>query len=70
MPVTVKLMRYVLPKPLLLWGEKDAMIPFANAAGYVKAMACITLVPFPGVGHLPQEEATARSLAAVRAFLE
>lgn len=55
---------------LLLWGEKDAMIPFANAADYVKAMPNITLVPFPGVGHLPQEEATALSLAPVRAFLE
>lgn len=54
---------------LLLWGEKDAMIPFANSADYLKAMPQIKLVAFPGVGHLPQEEAAAASLAAVREFL-
>ena len=54
---------------LLLWGEKDAMIPFANSADYLKAMPQIRLVAFPGVGHLPQEEAAAASLAPVREFL-
>ena len=54
---------------LLLWGERDAMIPFANSADYLKAIADARLVAVPGVGHLPQEEAPAMSLAALRSFL-
>ena len=54
---------------LLLWGDRDAMIPFANSADYLKAIADVRLVAVPGAGHLPQEEAPALSLAAVRAFL-
>jgi pimeloyl-ACP methyl ester carboxylesterase len=46
------------------------MIPFANAADYLKAIPNARLVALPGVGHLPQEEAPERSAAALRAFLE
>ncbi len=55
---------------LLLWGEEDKLIPFTNAADYVRALPNATLVPLPGVGHLPQEEAPERSLDALRAFLK
>jgi pimeloyl-ACP methyl ester carboxylesterase len=54
---------------LLLWGAQDAMIPVANAADYQRALPDARLVTLPGVGHLPQEEAPAESLAAVQAFL-
>ena len=54
---------------LLLWGEADAMIPFANAKDYQKALPGSRLVSFAGVGHLPQEEAASASLQAVQAFL-
>lgn len=54
---------------LLLWGEEDRMIPFTNAADYEKAIPDATLVPLPGVGHLPQEEAPQRSLAVLQQFL-
>jgi pimeloyl-ACP methyl ester carboxylesterase len=54
---------------LLLWGEQDGMIPFGNAADYVKDIPNARLVPLPGVGHLPQEEAPAESLRAVTTFL-
>lgn len=55
---------------LLIWGERDAMIPFSNSADYVGALANVKLVAIPGVGHLPQEEAAEFSATAVRAFLE
>ncbi len=55
---------------LLLWGEQDAMIPFTNAADYVKAIPNVSLMPLPGLGHLPQEEDPVRSLVPVRAFLK
>jgi pimeloyl-ACP methyl ester carboxylesterase len=54
---------------LLLWGERDAMIPFANSAEYLKAVPEARLVALPAVGHLPQEEAAAASLVPVIAFL-
>jgi pimeloyl-ACP methyl ester carboxylesterase len=55
---------------LLIWGERDAMIPFANSADYLKALADARLASFPTAGHLPQEEAAADSLAAVETFLD
>ena len=54
---------------LLVWGEQDAMIPFANSADYLKAIKGSTLAAFSGVGHLPHEEAPEKSIIPVRAFL-
>ena len=54
---------------LLVWGARDAMIPLANSADYLKAIPDSRLVSFPDSGHLPQEEASGPSLAAVEAFL-
>jgi len=63
------LLRIEMPT-LLLWGEKDALIPFSNAQDYLKVMRDCRLVSFPDLGHVPQEEAPARSLAPVAAFLD
>ncbi len=54
---------------LLLWGERDRMIPFRNAADYRRALSDAIVVPLPDVGHIPQEEAPA-TVAAVRDFLD
>jgi pimeloyl-ACP methyl ester carboxylesterase len=54
---------------LLLWGEQDRMIPFTNSADYVRALPQSTLVPLPGIGHLPQEEAPDVALEPLKAFL-
>lgn len=54
---------------LLLWGERDGMIPVANARDYLEALPHARLVTFPELGHVPQEEAPARSVEALRAFL-
>jgi pimeloyl-ACP methyl ester carboxylesterase len=64
------LLRRINAPTLLIWGEQDAMIPFANAADYLKAVAGATLVPLSGIGHLPHEEDPARSLVPLRAFLK
>jgi pimeloyl-ACP methyl ester carboxylesterase len=55
---------------LLVWGEQDAMIPFANAKDYLKNISDVRLAAYPDAGHLPQEEAAARSATAVRDFLD
>ncbi len=54
---------------LLVWGEKDGAIPVSNAADYQRLLPRSELVTFPGVGHLPQEEASQTTLPAVKAFL-
>ena len=54
---------------LLLWGDKDAMIPIGNAQDYLAAIPDARLVTLPGIGHTPQEEAPAESLAPLRAFI-
>lgn len=54
---------------LLVWGDKDAMIPASNAADYQRLVRGARSLVLPGVGHLPQEEAPAQSLPALRAFL-
>jgi pimeloyl-ACP methyl ester carboxylesterase len=68
-PPTPWLQRITAPT-LLLWGEKDAMIPVSHAQDYLRDIRGSQLVTVPGVGHLPQEEAPVASLPAVRAFLE
>ena len=54
---------------LLMWGERDGMIPVANARDYLQALPRARLVTFPDLGHVPQEEAPARSVGALRGFL-
>jgi len=54
---------------LLLWGEKDGMIPISNAADYLRDMPNATLVRLAGLGHLPFEEDPVNSLPPVERFL-
>jgi pimeloyl-ACP methyl ester carboxylesterase len=63
------LLRSITAPTLLLWGEKDAMIPLNNAADYQKALPDSRLVTFPKLGHVPHEEDPAQSLVPVTAFL-
>jgi pimeloyl-ACP methyl ester carboxylesterase len=65
----VPLLQRIQAPTLLLWGERDGLIPITNAADYLKAMPNARLVRLPGIGHVPQEEAPQASLAPVRAFL-
>jgi pimeloyl-ACP methyl ester carboxylesterase len=65
----VPLLKRIEAPTLLMWGEKDAMIPFANSADYLRALPHGTLAALPGVGHLPQEEAPA-SVTLLREFLD
>jgi pimeloyl-ACP methyl ester carboxylesterase len=55
---------------LLLWGAQDRMIPAAHGQDWLAVLPRAELVVLEGLGHVPQEEDPARSMAAVRAFLE
>lgn len=63
------LLRRIEAPTLLLWGEKDAMVPFTNAADYLREMPGARLVAFADLGHLPHEERPGRSVEALRTFL-
>ena len=65
----VPLLKSIQAPTLLVWGERDAMIPFANSADYLAAVPDIRRVAVPGVGHLPQEEALPAVIEAVHRFL-
>lgn len=54
---------------LLLWGERDGMIPISNAADYLRHLPNARLVRLPNLGHLPFEEDPVNSLPPVERFL-
>ena len=63
------MLRRIKAPTLLVWGEKDGLIPFTNAQDYLKAIPNARLVSFPDLGHVPQEEDPASSLIPVQQFL-
>jgi len=54
---------------LVLWGQKDGMVPVSSGQQFCKDIVKCTLVVFPELGHIPQEEDPEQTLAAARAFL-
>jgi len=54
---------------LIIWGGKDRLIPPENASLFAAQIAGSKLVVFDDLGHVPQEEDPARTVAAVKAFL-
>jgi pimeloyl-ACP methyl ester carboxylesterase len=54
---------------LLLWGERDNVIPIGNAADYLRDLPQAALAPLPNLGHVPFEEDPIASLAPVQRFL-
>ena len=59
-----------IPTPsLILWGEKDPLIAVEGAYWYAKTLPDAKLVVYPGIGHLPHEEAPERSLHDLREWL-
>ena len=64
----IPILKKITAPTLLVWGEQDGMIPFANSNDYLKAIAGSKRVSFKGVGHLPHEEVPVESVGAVREF--
>jgi len=54
---------------LILWGEEDRLIPVAAGRYLDEEIPQTALVIYPGIGHLPQEEAAAQTLADLRQWL-
>jgi len=59
-----------IQKPtLVLWGEKDFLIPINNAYNFHRDLPNNTLVIIKNAGHVPMEEKPQESLAAFMGFL-
>ena len=54
---------------LILWGEKDPLIPVEAGRWFERAIPASKLVVYPGVGHIPMEEAAQASLSDLRSWL-
>ena len=54
---------------LVLWGGKDLLIPVDNAHRFVASITGAQLVVWDDLGHVPHEEDPARTLQALRNFL-
>lgn len=55
---------------LILWGAEDRLIPVSGAQWFADRIPGVRVIVYPGIGHLPMEEAAARSAADVDAFLQ
>ncbi|MGV8997708.1 MAG: alpha/beta fold hydrolase [Parvibaculaceae bacterium] len=54
---------------LILWGDKDGLIPVASAYEFQKRIQGAKIIIYPNVGHIPMEEMAGKSAADVDAFL-
>jgi pimeloyl-ACP methyl ester carboxylesterase len=54
---------------LIIWGARDRLIPPGDAQRFNRDIAGSTLVMFDDLGHAPEEEDPARTVAAVKTFL-
>jgi pimeloyl-ACP methyl ester carboxylesterase len=54
---------------LILWGDKDGLIPVEHAAEFARRIPGAKVVVYTDVGHVPMEEVPEKSAADVDAFL-
>ena len=54
---------------LVMWGEEDTLIPYEAAGWYMENLPNATLANYPGIGHIPMEEAPDRSASDLKAWL-
>lgn len=69
LPEPTPLLGRITAPTLILWGRGDRLVPVGHADRLVAAIPQARRILYEDVGHAPQEEAPARSLADVRAFL-
>ena len=68
-PATPEKMATIKVPTLVMWGADDNIVPVSGAQKFADTIPNAKLVIYDGVGHLPQEEAAAKSIADVRDFM-
>ena len=66
---TADQVRAVKVPTLIMWGQEDALIPYAAAAWFRDHLPDARLVSYRGIGHLPMEEAPDASAQDLVRFL-
>jgi pimeloyl-ACP methyl ester carboxylesterase len=61
--------RAIAQPTLILWGGRDRLIPPAHGERFARDIRASRLVRFDDLGHVPQEEDPARTVAEVKRFL-
>jgi len=56
-------------RTLLLWGTRDFIVPLSTAPRLALHIRDAKLIPLPGAGHLPNEEAPETCAAAITTWL-
>jgi pimeloyl-ACP methyl ester carboxylesterase len=65
----VEQLKLIRTPTLILWGGKDRLAPLELGQRFERDIAGAKLVVFDDLGHVPQEEDPARTVAEVRRFL-
>jgi pimeloyl-ACP methyl ester carboxylesterase len=68
-PLDTSLIAKISVPVLILWGEKDQVIPVGNAYRFKKALPDAILEIYPELGHVPMEENPGRVAESVRHWL-
>jgi pimeloyl-ACP methyl ester carboxylesterase len=68
-PASTKPVSAITQPTLILWGARDRLIPLAAGERFHAAIPGSEFVVFDDLGHVPQEEDPARTVAALKAFL-
>lgn len=66
---TEKDLASIKARTLILWGEEDKLISVEGARWFAKGIAGSELKTYPGIGHLPHEEAAEQSSSDASAFV-
>lgn len=66
---TPELMAQLTMPTLVLWGRDDNLIPVSSAQKFGDTIPNASVIIYDNVGHLPQEEVAAQSVADVREFM-
>jgi pimeloyl-ACP methyl ester carboxylesterase len=69
-PLRVEDFASIAAAALVMHGADDRIIPLEDSRALAAAIPNARLLVYPGVGHLPMEEAPAQSAADLRTFLE
>lgn len=54
---------------LVMWGERDGLIPLSSGKLMASLIPGAALIVYPGIGHIPMEEAAQRSAGDLAAWL-
>jgi pimeloyl-ACP methyl ester carboxylesterase len=61
--------RAIKTPTLILWGQEDKLIPVASVAWFKRLLPNATAIIYPGIGHIPMEEAPDRSANDLKTWL-